>query len=140
MATGFLVAGPYDIVKSPDGNPVEIADAVRADLPTLVSLLPTGVSLTIISDDSEPIQGTVNDTLSNILMGIGLTALVLLLFLHDLRSTLIVALAMPMSIIPTFMVMSARGTCSAKTVNVISASPVAQLTDPSGRISPVPIW
>ena len=97
------------IVKSPNGNPVEIADAVKADLPRISSLLPAGVGLTITSDDSEAVQGTVNDTLSNIMMGIGLTALVLLLFLHDLRSTLIVALAMPMSIIPTFLVMNALG-------------------------------
>lgn len=93
------------IIKSPEGNPVEIAEAVRATLPTVESMLPTDVNITITSDDSVAVDGTVNDTLSNILMGIGLTALLLLLFLHDLRSTLIVALAMPMSIIPTFLVM-----------------------------------
>ncbi|MFW6328549.1 MAG: efflux RND transporter permease subunit [Alkalispirochaetaceae bacterium] len=97
------------IVKAPEGNPVEIAEEVRELLPSLERSLPAGVSLTITSDDSEAVEGTVNDTLSNILMGIGLTALVLLLFLHDLRSTLIVALAMPMSIIPTFLVMNAFG-------------------------------
>ncbi len=97
------------IIKSPEGNPVEIAGAVRESLPTIESLLPAEVNITITSDDSVAVDGTVNDTLSNILMGIGLTALLLLLFLHDLRSTLIVALAMPMSIIPTFLVMSFFG-------------------------------
>ncbi|MCG8477591.1 MAG: efflux RND transporter permease subunit, partial [Spirochaetales bacterium] len=42
-------------------------------------------------------------------LGIALTSLVLLFFLHDLRSTVIVALAMPMSIIPTFFAMNALG-------------------------------
>ncbi len=97
------------IVKSPNGNPAQIADAVRAQLPAVEKMLPAGVTLTITNDDSVAIRGSVEDTLSNIFMGIGLTALVLLLFLHDLRSTIIVALAMPMSIIPSFLVMNAMG-------------------------------
>ncbi|ORC36288.1 acriflavin resistance protein [Marispirochaeta aestuarii] len=97
------------IIKSPDGNAVEVAEGVREALPDLVSQLPAGVNLEVIRDESDFIQGTVDDTLSNILMGIGLTALVILFFLHDLRSTVIVALAMPMSIIPTFLIMSVMG-------------------------------
>ncbi|WP_319415788.1 efflux RND transporter permease subunit [Marispirochaeta aestuarii] len=97
------------IIKSPDGNAVEVAEGVREAIPGLVSQLPAGVNLEVIRDESDFIQGTVDDTLSNILMGIGLTALVILFFLHDLRSTVIVALAMPMSIIPTFLIMSVMG-------------------------------
>lgn len=104
------------VVKSPDGNPVEIADELRAALPGIQSRLPAGVTLTITSDQSVEIQNTVNDTLGNIGLGIILTALILLLFLHDLRSTLIVALAMPMSIIPTFLIMNAIG----MTLNLMS--------------------
>jgi hydrophobic/amphiphilic exporter-1 (mainly G- bacteria), HAE1 family len=97
------------IIKSPDGNAVEVAEGVREAIPGLLNQLPSGVSLEVIQDESDFIQGTVDDTLSNILMGIGLTALVILFFLHDLRSTIIVALAMPMSIIPTFLIMSVMG-------------------------------
>jgi HAE1 family hydrophobic/amphiphilic exporter-1 len=97
------------IIKSPDGNAVEVAEGVRKAIPGLVSQLPAGVNLEVIRDESDFIQGTVDDTLSNIFMGIGLTALVILFFLHDLRSTIIVALAMPMSIIPTFLIMSVLG-------------------------------
>ena len=97
------------IIKSPDGNAVEVAEGVREAIPGLVSQLPAGVNLEVIRDESDFIQGTVDDTLSNILIGIGLTALVILFFLHDLRSTVIVALAMPMSIIPTFLIMSVMG-------------------------------
>jgi HAE1 family hydrophobic/amphiphilic exporter-1 len=49
------------------------------------------------------IESSVADTLSNIILGIILTGLVLLFFLHDIRSTLIVATAMPFSIISTFL-------------------------------------
>jgi HAE1 family hydrophobic/amphiphilic exporter-1 len=47
--------------------------------------------------------------LSNILLGILFTAGILLFFLHDFRSTLIVAISMPLSIIPTFIVMDQMG-------------------------------
>ena len=97
------------IVKSPDGNTVDIAAEVIDRIPGIQAQLPQGVSLRVTSDNSVEIRDTVNDTLMNIGLGIGLTALVLLLFLHDLRSTLIVALAMPMSIIPTFFVMDFLG-------------------------------
>jgi HAE1 family hydrophobic/amphiphilic exporter-1 len=97
------------IVKSPDGNTVDIAAEVIDRIPGVLAQLPEGVSLRVTSDNSVEIRDTVNDTLMNIGLGIGLTALVLLLFLHDLRSTLIVALAMPMSIIPTFFVMDFLG-------------------------------
>jgi len=97
------------IIKSPGGNAVDIAEEIKKLLPELEEELPRGVALTITSDDSVAVEGTVNDTLTNIMMGIGLTALVLLLFLHDLRSTIIVALAMPMSIIPSFLLMNLFG-------------------------------
>lgn len=97
------------VIKSPDGNAVEVAKKVRKILPKIQSELPRGVSLQIIGDASEFIRMSVQDTLGNILMGIGLTALILLFFLHDFRSTLIVAITMPLSIIPTFMVLNALG-------------------------------
>ncbi|TVR73287.1 MAG: efflux RND transporter permease subunit [Spirochaetaceae bacterium] len=97
------------IIKSPDGNTVDIADDVIAAIPGIEAQMPPGVRFRVTSDNSVEIRDTVADTLMNIGLGIVLTAMVLLLFLHDLRSTLIVALAMPMSIIPTFFVMDFLG-------------------------------
>jgi len=97
------------IIKSSEGNPVEVAEQVRAILTELRETLPESVRLDITLDDSDYIQDTVNDTLSNILLGILFTAAILLFFLHDLRSTLIVALSMPLSIIPTFMILNQMG-------------------------------
>ena len=67
------------------------------------------MNLSITMDDSLFIQDTVNDTLNNILLGVIFTAAILLFFLHDIRSTLIVAISMPLSIIPTFIVMNQMG-------------------------------
>lgn len=97
------------IVKTSDGNPVSVADAVWKEVKAMQKSLPAGTELTVVSDDSDFIRSSVSDTLSNVFLGIIFTGLVLLFFLHDLRSTLIVAIAMPVSIIATFMVMQWAG-------------------------------
>jgi len=97
------------LTKSADGNVVQIAKEVLKQLPKIQKELPAGVTLNLIRDDSNFIKASVSDTMSNILMGILLTGLILLIFLHDLRSTLIVAIAMPVSIIATFMFIKILG-------------------------------
>jgi len=91
------------LIKSSDGNTVKMADEVQRVLPEIEQDLPAGCHLTTVMDKSIFIRSAVEDTLGNILLGILLTGLVLLFFLHDLRSTLIVATAMPYSIISTFL-------------------------------------
>ncbi|MEF3694763.1 MAG: efflux RND transporter permease subunit, partial [Candidatus Cloacimonadota bacterium] len=81
------------LTNSPDGNIVNIASEIRKQLPRIQQELPEGTELRIIRDDSDFTKFTVSDTMTNIWMGILLTGLILFLFLHDLRSTLIVALA-----------------------------------------------
>jgi len=71
--------------------------------------LPEGAELSIVSDDSDYVKSSVSDTLNNVFLGILFTGIVLLFFLHDIRSTIIVAVAMPTSIISTFMVMQMAG-------------------------------
>ncbi len=92
-----------------DGNVVSIAKEVRDRLPELRKELPAGVRLDLIRDESDFIRGTVDDTFNNIWLGILLTGLILLIFLHDLRATAIVALSMPISIISTFVFMQIAG-------------------------------
>ena len=93
------------IIKSPDGNTVDMAADIRKALPQIEKELPPGCRLSIVRDGSVFIESSVQDTLGNIILGIVLTGLVLLFFLHDLRSTLIVATAMPFSIISTFLLL-----------------------------------
>jgi len=97
------------IIPTPEGNLVEIAQRIREELPAIRAELPAGMNIEIVSDRSEFIQDAVNDTLMNIILGILLTGLILFLFLNDLRSTFIVALAMPTSIISTFLMMQLFG-------------------------------
>ena len=97
------------VTNSADGNIVNVAKAVQELLPELREELPQGVELSITSDASDFTRASVNDTVNNILMGILLTGLVLFLFLHDLRSTLIVGLSMPISIVASLLFMQASG-------------------------------
>ena len=91
------------IIKATDGNEVRVSDAVRKILPEIQASLPEGLSLKIVSDKSDYTRASVNDTTTNILLGIILTSIILYLFLFNIRSTLIVALSMPASIIATFL-------------------------------------
>jgi len=97
------------ITSASDGNMVDISKQLNEELPEIQKELPEGAKLELVRDDSDFIRATVNDTFTNIWMGIVLTGLVLLLFLHDLRSTLIVALSMPISIVSSFMFMQIAG-------------------------------
>ena len=97
------------IIKSSDGNVVKVANAIRSSLPEIQSALPEGSKLEIVNDASDFVQSSFDDTMSNIYLGVLFTALVLFLFLHDWRSTLVVALSMPTSIISTFLLLQAFG-------------------------------
>jgi len=68
------------LVKTADGNAVDIYNAVVAALPEIHKTLPAGCSLNIISESSSFIEDSVNDTLSNIFLGVVLTSLVLFFF------------------------------------------------------------
>ena len=103
--TGFSDSNAVrlSIIKSTDGNEVDVSDAVHAALPEILHSLPEGLSLKIVSDNSIFTRSSVEDTTSNISLGVILTSIILFLFLFNIRSTIIVALSMPASIISTFL-------------------------------------
>lgn len=105
-----------EVTRTPTGNTVQAVRAVTKMLPSIEEELGGRVKLIVASEDAKIVQDSVDDATSTIVMGIILTALILFFFLHDWRSTLIVALAMPFSIIPTFMVMRGLGI----TLNILS--------------------
>lgn len=97
------------IMKTSDGNPVSIANAVKEQMESIKTTLPEGTKLEVVNDSTDYIRSSVSDTLINVFLGILFTGLVLLFFLHDFRSTLIVATAMPVSIVSTFVLMQMAG-------------------------------
>ncbi|OGU60534.1 MAG: acriflavin resistance protein [Ignavibacteria bacterium GWF2_33_9] len=97
------------LIKSPDGNVVEVVKAVKEKLPEILRELPKGMELKVVNESADFVESTSSDTLSNIYLGILLTALVLLFFLHDIRSTIIASITMPASIISAFVLFQFAG-------------------------------
>ena len=84
-------------------------------------LRPMGLQLSFVYDETSYIDSAIGLVRDNILVGGTLTILTLLVFLRNIRSTLIVALAIPVSVVGTFLVLSLFG----RTLNVISLAGMA---------------
>ena len=97
------------IRKRSDANAVRTADGVLKALERLEKTLPDDVKITVVENDSIFIKDSVRDVITNIIIGIVLTSIVLYFFLHTLRATIIVSITMPASIIATFLLVYFAG-------------------------------
>lgn len=97
------------IVKKSEGNTVKTVNLCKARMEELNQHLPGGMHLEWISDDGGSVQASVDSTLSDIVSGIMLCAAILLFFLGNLRTTLIVCISMPLTIIISFFFMNLFG-------------------------------
>ncbi len=93
------------VQKQPGTNTVEVADRIRALLPTFRQELPASVNLDIHRDRSQSIRDSVADVKFTLLLTLFLVILVIFLFLRNLSATVIPSLALPLSIVGTFAVM-----------------------------------
>lgn len=83
-------------------NTVAVADAVKAELERLRPTLPDGYEMRVALDDSLFIRSAIRDVAVALAWGALFASLVVLVFLRNLRSTLIVAVAIPSSIVGAF--------------------------------------
>jgi len=97
------------IQRQPGTNTVEVAGAIRKLIPTFEAQLPASVSLRRLFDRSESIRDSVNEVKSTLLLTLCLVVLVIFLFLRNVSATVIPSLALPMSVVGTFAVMSLLG-------------------------------
>jgi HAE1 family hydrophobic/amphiphilic exporter-1 len=95
------------IRKQSGENTVAVVEAIRYRLATLNKDLPPGYKLEVVRDASGTITTEVNAVKEHLVVGALLAALVVLVFLGNFRSTIIAALAIPVSIIGTFALMAA---------------------------------
>lgn len=93
------------IRKQSGSSTVEVADGIKLRLEDLKTTLPVGYALDLVRDDSGAIRTSVNAVKEHLTVGALLAALVVFVFLGNLRSTLIAAVAIPTSIIGTFALM-----------------------------------
>lgn len=97
------------VSKQSSANIVQVTDSIHKQLGSIRSMLPQDVHFEIVYDSSTFIRHSVNDVQRELQIAVVLTGLVLLVFLHSWRSTFIVLLAIPTSLIATLAVMAFLG-------------------------------
>jgi HAE1 family hydrophobic/amphiphilic exporter-1 len=98
-----------DIIKQSGANTVEVADGVDRAIAAINAELPPHIRLRKVVDRSLFIRESVEDVQITLVLGGLLTVLIVFLFLNSWRSTVITGLALPVSVISTFIVMRALG-------------------------------
>jgi CzcA family heavy metal efflux pump len=86
-----------NIRQQPDGNAVAIADAVNQELTDIRKTLPPDIQLSTYYDESLLVRDSIDSVRDSILLGLGLSMIVLLLFLKSWRTTLIAAIVIPVA-------------------------------------------
>ncbi|BAF71729.1 efflux RND transporter permease subunit [Sulfurovum sp. NBC37-1] len=102
-------------------NAAKVVDSIKAKLPLVNAALPKGVSIETIYDRTEITHKAVNTMTSALLTGSILVAIVLFLFLFELRSAFIVIISLPLSLLIAFLMMQEYG----MSANLMSLSGLA---------------
>ncbi|MBK9471631.1 MAG: efflux RND transporter permease subunit [bacterium] len=97
------------VQRQPGTNTDAVSHAVRDLLPTFRDQLPASTELEVMFDRADPIRESVHDVKLTLGLTLVLVILVIFLFLRNLSATMIPSLALPMSIVGTFPIMSALG-------------------------------
>jgi HAE1 family hydrophobic/amphiphilic exporter-1 len=97
------------VQKQPGTNTVAVVDGVKNLLPVFRKQLPPAVSVDVLSDKSLSIRASVSEVEFTLVLSIVLVVAVIFLFLRNVRATLIPSIAIPLSVIGTFVVMYLLG-------------------------------
>jgi hydrophobic/amphiphilic exporter-1 (mainly G- bacteria), HAE1 family len=98
-----------DVLMAPGASTTEVAAAVRAAVERLRPALPPAVELAVVRDAGARVAASLRDVERSLLEGAALTVLVVLLFLRSWRSTVITGLALPVSVLASFIAVWALG-------------------------------
>jgi HAE1 family hydrophobic/amphiphilic exporter-1 len=116
-----------NVTKSAAGNTVSVSQLVRNDIPTLERQLGSNTRFTVVSDQAPSITQSIDSLAQEGLLGLVFAVVIILVFLFSVRSTLVTAISIPVSVLITFIGMQASG----YTLNVIT---LAALTIAIGRV------
>ncbi len=97
------------VTKVPSADTVTLSNAVTALLPELEAELGDGAGITVIFDQAPFIERSISDLTTEGLLGLGFAVVVILVFLLSVRSTLVTALSIPLSLLITFIGLAATG-------------------------------
>lgn len=105
-----------DVMKREDGNTLDIAQSIYRVLAEVEEAYDGVVGFDILQDDSGMVKTSLDTVIRSGLLGVGMAVLVILIFLGNIRATLIIAVSVPLSIVFTFIGMYLSG----QTMNVLS--------------------
>jgi multidrug efflux pump subunit AcrB len=109
------------ILKAGAASTIDVVDNIRALLPQVAQTLPPQLHIRPIADQSIFVKAAVADVVREAVIAACLTALMILLFLGSWRSTLIIAVSIPLSILTSVMVLSALS----QTINIMTLGGLA---------------
>ena len=104
------------IYQEPNSNAVALGKAVKAKMGELAERMPDGVEYEVLVDGTKSISAGIREIFETLIIALVLVILIIFIFLQDWRATLIPLIAIPVSIIGTFMVFPLLGF----TINIIS--------------------
>ncbi len=114
-------AALLSILKAGGASTIDVVKRVRAALPGVLAGLPKELKVTLLFDQSVFVRAAVNGVVKEAAIAAALTALMMLLFLGSWRSTLIVIVSIPLSILVAIIVLGAIG----ETLNVMTLGGLA---------------
>ena len=97
------------IEKTKDGNIVEIANTAKKQLEEMKPLFPKGASYDLITDNSEMVRDSISNVTSSGLQALVIAAIVLLIFLKDIRASIFISLSIPISAMFTLFLLNTQG-------------------------------
>jgi multidrug efflux pump subunit AcrB len=109
------------VMKTGDASTTEVARRVKELIPVIRASAPKGMVIELLADQSTFVTRAIEGLLTEGLIAAGLTATMILVFLGSWRSTLIVAISIPLSVIAALLVMRALG----QTINVMTLGGLA---------------
>src|SRR6059036_3206861 len=109
------------VTKRADASTLDVIRNVRAALPAMRSVAPEDVKIDLVFDQSRYVVGALNGLLGEALLGAFLTGLMVLIFLRDLRSSLIVVITIPFSILSAVVCLWVIG----QTINIMTLGGLA---------------
>jgi CzcA family heavy metal efflux pump len=97
------------VFRQPDGNTVQVANAIHAEIDQIRKTLPKGVELRPFYDQSELVNDSIRSVRDAILIGLVLASLIMVLFLRDWGTSLVAGLVIPATIALTFIALRVMG-------------------------------
>ena len=98
-----------NIQRQPGSNVIEVVDRIKRLLPQLQSTLPPAMHVSVLTDRTTTIRGSVDDVQFELMLAVVLVVLVIFLFLRNLSATVIPSVAVPVSLVGTFGIMYLLG-------------------------------